>query len=187
MEGEKTRILETEIFGKPVRFAYAENWVGYSLLGLRIVMGWTMLWAGIDKLREGLDGLQPKWSAQGYLQFAIHEDNPFRDMFIDMAGSGTVDFLVVWGLTLTGIGLLLGLFLRLSAFFCAVMMTMFWLSAWQGWFKLEHGWVVDDHLVYVVLLFGLGAFGAGRILGLDKRIEKSAFVQKNKWMTYLLG
>lgn len=179
--------MEADMFGRTVRFDYSEHWIGYSVFLLRIVMGWTMLWAGIDKLREGLDGLQPEWTAAGYLQNAIPEANPFRDVFVDMAGSSAVDFLVVWGMTLTGIGLLLGLFLRLSAFFAAVMMLFFWLSAWTGWFRLEHGWVVDDHLVYAVLLFGLGAFGAGRLLGLDARLERSSLVQNQPWLRYLLG
>jgi hypothetical protein len=50
-----------------------------------------------------------------------------------------------------------------------------------------HGWVVDDHLVYAALLFGLDALGAGRILGLDTRIEQTEFVQKNGWLRWLLG
>ena len=52
---------------------------------------------------------------------------------------------------------------------------------------LAHGWVIDDHIVYAALLFGLGAIGAGRVLGLDARIEEMGFVQKNRWLRYLLG
>jgi thiosulfate dehydrogenase (quinone) large subunit len=48
-------------------------------------------------------------------------------------------------------------------------------------------WVVDDHLIYAVLLFALGAFGAGRILGLDAWLEKQDFVQNNGWLRWLLG
>lgn len=186
---ERTRLLETQMFGRHVHFSYSERWVGWTVFWLRMVMGWTMFWAGIDKLREGLHGfLQPDWSAAGYLQFAIAPENPFRDLFVDMAGSASVDFLVAWGLTLTGIGLLTGTLLRVSAFFSAVMMIFFYLAAWTGpWFRLEHGWVVDDHIVYAFLLFGLGAFGAGRILGVDAWLERTEFVKKNPWLSYLLG
>jgi thiosulfate dehydrogenase [quinone] large subunit len=52
---------------------------------------------------------------------------------------------------------------------------------------LAHGWVVDDHAVYAALLFGLGAIGAGRIVGLDAYIEDLDVVQNNGWLRYLLG
>jgi thiosulfate dehydrogenase [quinone] large subunit len=41
--------------------------------------------------------------------------------------------------------------------------------------------------VYAILLFGLGAFGAGRILGLDAYLEDLEIVQSNPWLRYLLG
>jgi thiosulfate dehydrogenase [quinone] large subunit len=47
--------------------------------------------------------------------------------------------------------------------------------------------VVDDHLIYAVLLWGLGAVGAGRILGADAVIEKWDIVKKNAWLKYILG
>jgi thiosulfate dehydrogenase [quinone] large subunit len=71
------------------------------------------------------------------------------------------------------------------------MMLFFWAAALEGGLMaglpLAHGWVVDDHLVYAALLFGLGAIGAGRILGLDAYIEDMEFVQKNGWLRWLLG
>lgn len=108
-----------------------------------------------------------------------------------MAGSPAIDFLVAWGLTLTGIGLIAGAFVRWNAFWGAFMMIMFWVASFTGGITqglpLEHGWVVDDHLMYALLLFALGAFGAGRILGVDATVEQSEFVKKNPWMKGLLG
>lgn len=179
------RELHTEIFGREVRWAYDEGWVGYSVLALRVVMGWIFLQAGLEKVFD------PEWTAAGYLQNAVPEGNPFGDLWLSMAGSPLVDALVAWGLTLIGLCLIVGLLVRFSAFWGAVMMLFFWASALQGGLlqglPLEHGWVVDDHIVYAVLLFGLGAFGAGRILGLDRRLEESNLVQNNPWLTYLLG
>lgn len=72
---------------------------------------------------------------------------------------------------LAGLALLVGAFVRFSAFAGALMMVFYWLAALQGGLlaglPLAHGWVVDDHVVYIFLFFGLGAFGAGRILGVD--------------------
>ncbi len=178
-------VLDTEIFGKDVTWEYSEKAVGYALLALRVVMGWVFLQAGVEKL------LDPGWTAAGYLQFAVHENNPLIGWFQGMAGNPLVDALVIWGLTLVGVALLLGVLLRFAAASGAVMMVMFWLSALQGGLlaglPLEHGWVVDDHLVYAVLLYGLGAFGAGRILGVDAWIERTALVRENPWLEYLLG
>ncbi len=46
---------------------------------------------------------------------------------------------------------------------------------------------LDEYLFYVGIFATLGALGAGRIFGLDYYIEKTAFVQKNRWLTWLLG
>jgi thiosulfate dehydrogenase [quinone] large subunit len=179
------QILETDMFGRQVRFEYSPNALGYALLGLRVVMGWILFQAGLEKLFD------PTWTAAGYLQNAVPDGNPFATMFADMAGSAVVDQLVIWGLTLTGLGLLLGAAVRWCCFWAAIMMVFFWLSVWEGGIiqgiPLAHGWVVDDHVVYAVLLFGLGAFGAGRIVGVDAWLERTALVRKNRWLTYLLG
>jgi thiosulfate dehydrogenase [quinone] large subunit len=131
------------------------------------------------------------WTAAGFLQNAVAPANPLHGFFTGIAGSGIIDMLNMWGLTLTGVALILGAFVRWSAFWAAVMMVFYWLAALQGGLMaglpLEHGWVVDDHIVYAVLLFGLGAFGSGRILGVDKYLENTDWVRKNRWVRYLLG
>jgi thiosulfate dehydrogenase [quinone] large subunit len=108
-----------------------------------------------------------------------------------MAGSGTIDLLVMWGLTLTGLGLIIGGAVRWNACWGAVMMLFFWLASLTGGIMqglpVAHGWVVDDHLVYAFLPFGLGAIGSGRILGVDARVEELSFVQNNRWLKLLLG
>jgi thiosulfate dehydrogenase [quinone] large subunit len=97
----------------------------------------------------------------------------------------------MWGLTLTGLALILGAFVRWSAFWGAVMMLFYWLASLQGGLltglPLAHGWVVDDHIVYAALLFGLGAIGAGRIVGVDEYLESTSIVENNPWLRYLLG
>jgi thiosulfate dehydrogenase [quinone] large subunit len=94
-------------------------------------------------------------------------------------------------LTLTGLALILGAFVRFSAFWGAIMMLFYWAAALEGGIlaglPLAHGWVVDDHIVYAVLLFGLGAFGAGRILGVDAYLENMEFVKRNRWMSLVMG
>ena len=188
----QTRQLDAELFGRETHFEYSEHWIGYAIVSMRVVMGWILLQGGVTKLITYLDADPANdWTAAGYLANAIPEGNPFGDMFAAMAGSATVDVLVMWGLTLTGFGLIVGALVRWNAFWGAVMMLFFWAAALQGGLMaglpLEHGWVVDDHLVYAALLFGLGAIGAGRILGLDAYLEEFEFVQNNRWLRLLLG
>jgi thiosulfate dehydrogenase (quinone) large subunit len=177
--------LETTMLGKPIVFRYSDTWVGYTLFGGRLIMAYVLLMAGLEKLFD------PEWTAAGYLQFAIHDDNPFRQLFIDMAGSVVVDQLVIWGLTLTGLGVLLGLLFRWCAFWASIIMLMFWASSLEGGLMqglpVAHGFIVTYHLVYLVLLFALAAFGAGRILGVDGRLEELKFVENNPWLRYVLG
>ena len=184
--------LETEIIGSRVTFDYSENWVGYSVFLLRIVMGWTLFQGGVTKLVTYLDANPDNnWTAAGFLANAVPAGNPFVGVWGAMAGNPLIDALNMWGLTLTGLALIVGAFVRWSAFWGAVMMLFYWAAALEGGLlaglPLAHGWVVDDHIVYAVLLFGLGAFGAGRILGVDTYLEETSVVQNNPWLRYLLG
>lgn len=175
-----TRRIEADLFGRETDFQYSETWVGYSLVALRLVMGWTLFYAGIDKLMAG------DWTARGYLMgAATREGSLFQGFWQTLATDyiGIVDPLNVWGLTLVGLAVMLGVLLRWSAFWGAVIMLFYYLSS----YPLAHSFIVDDHVVYAVLLFGLGAFGAGRLLGVDQYLEKTSVVQNNRWLRYVLG
>lgn len=97
----------------------------------------------------------------------------------------------MWSQILIGLALLFGAFVRLAALGGAIQMLLFWMAAWQGGvlagFPVEHGFFVNSELVYALLLFGLGAWGAGRIRGLDARLERASVVESNPWLRYLLG
>lgn len=182
---DRTERFTGMLFGQEVSVPISKTWVIYALVALRVAMGWIFLQAGLTKL------FNPNWTAAGFLQNAIPEGNPFLPLWQSMAGSPLVDALNVWGATLIGICLILGLLVRWSAFWGALLMLFYWASALQGGLlaglPLAHGWVIDEHIVYILLLFGLGAFGAGRVLGLDARLEQTEFVQRNPWLKYLLG
>ncbi|MFB6254179.1 MAG: DoxX family protein [Halobacteriaceae archaeon] len=158
----------------------SKTWSGPALLIMRVLLGWHFFFAGITKV------MNPGWSAKGYLLNAVGKANPFTGFFHAMANSAwmpLVDVLNMWGLTLVGIALIIGFAVRWSAFWGAVMMWFYWASS----LPLAHSIFVDDHWVYVALLFALGAFGAGRYYGIDKYIEDLAIVQNNAWLKYLLG
>ena len=187
-----TRTLNAELFGRETNFEYSEHWLGYAIIAMRVTMGWVLFQGGITKLVTYLDADPANnWTAAGYLANAIPAGNPLAGFFASMAGNPLIDILNMWGLTLTGLALILGAFVRWSAFWGAVMMLFYWLAALEGGLlaglPLAHGWVVDDHLVYAFLLFGLGAIGAGRILGLDASLEELSVVQNNRWLRWFLG
>ncbi len=184
MTGLKTRSLQTNKVA-PGMIRHTDRYEKYVLFGLRVVIAWILLQSGIEKL------LDPSWTASSYLQNAVPAGNPFVSYFTAMAGLPMVDLLVVWGLTLTGLGILCGALLRWNAFWASVMMFLFWASSLQGGpvqgFPLENGWVVDSHIVYIAVLCTLSVFGAGRIYGIDRWLEQQSLVEHHPWLRYLLG
>jgi thiosulfate dehydrogenase [quinone] large subunit len=119
---------------------------------MRLTMGWILLQGGLTKVVTYLDADPSNdWTAAGFLANAIPAGNPFEGAFAAMAGNPLVDALVMAGLTLTGIGVVLGAALRWNAFWGAVMMLLFWAASLQGGLAaglpVAHGFVVDSHVV----------------------------------------
>lgn len=186
------RTLHSELLGREVTFNYSETWLAYSMLGLRLVMAWVFLQAGIEKLLDGGIGEPLAWSSAGFLENAVAEANPLHGLFLWFAEFGAiVDPLVIFGQILIGLALLFGVFFRFAALMGALQMALFWTAAWQGGlaegFPVANGYFIDSSFVYMLLLFGLGAWGAGRLLGLDRQLEETTIVRQNPWLRYLLG
>ncbi|MEF8756720.1 MAG: DoxX family protein [Halobacteriales archaeon] len=161
-------------------FQISTAWFGPSLVVLRVLIGWHFLYAGLTKL------LNPGWSAAGFLTFGVAEENPVKWFFTGMAESSylwLIDILNMTGLTLIGLALILGIAFRFSAFWGSVIMLFYWTAH----LPLEHSIIVSEHIIYVAVLFGLGAFGAGRYFGLDEYIEEWPIVENNPWLRYFLG
>ena len=90
-----------------------------ALFLLRISLGWMMFYAGITKL------INPEWTAMGYLNNA----KTFADLFQWFALPGNIDwinFVNEWGLVLLGVSLILGVFVRISSFFGALLMLLYY-------------------------------------------------------------
>lgn len=180
-----SRELELELFGRKGTLEYSDSGLGYAILGLRLVMAWTFIQAGLEKI------LAESWTSTGFLN-GVPEANPFYGLFQFFAAyPGMVDPLVMYGQVLIGIGLLLGVAFRFSALMGGLQMTLFWLASFQAGFMaglpVEHGFVVNSNLVYAAILFGLGALGAGRLIGVDEFVEEHPIVENNAWLKYVLG
>ncbi|HEY4476012.1 MAG TPA: DoxX family membrane protein [Candidatus Paceibacterota bacterium] len=136
-----------------------------SLFLLRISMGWLMFYAGITKV------LDPAWSAAGYLKGA----KTFTEFYQWLTTSDLLpftNFMNEWGLTLLGLSLILGLFVRLSSILGALLMLLYYFPILQFPYPNPHSFLVDEHIIYAAALLLLGSFRVGRIWGLENLIQK---------------
>ena len=127
---------------------------------LRVSMGWLMFYAGITKV------LDPEWTAFGYGSSA-QTFSGFFQWIVSPANIGWIDFVNQWGLTLLGISLILGVGVRLSSVLGAVLMMFYYFPALDFPYAGEHSYIVDDHIIYVLVLIFFAVVKAGRYYGLE--------------------
>lgn len=151
-----------------------------SLFLLRVAIGWLMLYAGATKL------LNPQWSAAGYLENA----KTFSGLFAWFASAGNiawVNFINEWGLTLLGVSLILGIAVRLSSILGAVLMLLYYFPALEFPKVGTHSYIVDEHIVYALVLVLFATVRAGRYFGLDNWCARLPICSKFPKLHYWLG
>lgn len=147
----------------------------FAFLLLRLAMGWVMFYAGFTKL------IDPAWSAAGY----IGNSSVAPDFFAFLARPDVlpiVNMLNMWGLTLIGAALILGVFVRLSSFLGFVLMVLYYLPI----FPPQHG-LVDEHVIYALVFLVFLTVPVGNILGLDGALSRLRFVKNSSLLQKLLG
>lgn len=130
-----------------------------SLFLFRVSLGCMYFYAGFSKL------IDPEWTSKGYLE---HAQDP-TGFYVWMAESSflpVVDFMNEWGLTLLGLSLIFGLFVRLSGVLGALLMLLYYMALGFP-YPNEHAFIVDEHIIYIFALLFLVSISAGRIYGLD--------------------
>lgn len=137
----------------------------WFVVALRFVMGGMMLFAGLGKFTG--DG----FNAAGYLG-NVHSASPVSGLYAAMAGNAmlidVINVLIPVTQVLIGVALIVGVFVRLAALGGALQMGAFYLGGLDGqWLAL-----FDSTLIYLVVFLALGAFAAGRFIGLDRMIEQ---------------
>lgn len=150
----------------------------YSLVALRLSVGFVFLWAFLDKLfglgwstpaeRAWVNGGSP---TKGFLS---HVDvGPLQDVFRSIAGAWWADALFMLGLLAVGVAVLAGVALWPSAIAGSVMMVLMWAAEWPlaqytsaGDPSGSTNPFMDYHLIYALALILLAALAAGRYLGL---------------------
>ena len=172
---------------------------------LRLLMGFTFLWAFLDKTfalgfatgratdtgvidffgdKAWISGASPTVGAIGY---AVK--GPFADTIHNLtgytvtAGVGKVDPWIDWlfmgSMLLIGLGLMTGVMTRLAAFGGIAWLAVFYLATaiWP-----ENNPFVDEHIVYSMVLVGLILANAGRYWGLGKIWQRVGFVKDRRWL-----
>jgi|TARA_B100001245_G_scaffold55335_1_gene37495 thiosulfate dehydrogenase (quinone) large subunit len=159
------------------------NQVWYALAIARLLLGFTFLWAFIDKTfglgyattseAAWVNGGSP---TTGFLKFGINPEGPFVDYFSGLAGMMWVDWLFMLGLLGIGVALVLGVGLKIAAVSGAVLLVMMWLAL----LPLENNPIVDDHIIYAVILFAIAM--AEPRWSLADWWRSQSFVKKNSWL-----
>jgi len=154
-------LLETDLVRSPA--------VRKALAVLRIALGWTFLWAFLDKTfalgfstghdQEGnldrfgeaawINGASP---TEGFLQFGVNPESPFAGFFNSLSGSVVIDWLFMLGLLGIGLALILGIGIRLGAISGALMYLMMYAAVMLP----ENNPITDDHLIGAISVVLLG-------------------------------
>lgn len=147
---------------------------------LRVMVGWHFLYEGLSKLTA------PSWSSGGYLRQAR---GPFADMFRQLAADpdrlANADLVTMWGLTLVGLFLILGLFTRLASVAGIGFLLLFYFAQppFVGYFyavPTEGSYlVVNKNLIELCALGVVFVTGSGRFAGLD-RILHAVFARTRR-------
>jgi thiosulfate dehydrogenase [quinone] large subunit len=139
---------------------------------LRVIVGWHFLYEGIAKLTSA------SWSAAGYMKQAR---GPFADLFRWLAAQpnllANADLITMWGLTVVGVLLILGLFTRLSSLAGIGFILLFYLCnpPFVGYFyslPAEGSYlIVNKQLVELGALLVILVSGSGQFAGLDRIVH----------------
>ena len=172
---------------------------------LRIAMGWTFLWAFLDKafglgFATGRDaetgaivfGGPDAWvnggsPTAGVVGFALK--GPFKGAIQTVTGyemtqagpqvAAWVDWLYMVTLLAIGVALILGIATKLAAIGGIAWMAVFYLATaiWP-----EHNPFLDDHIVEILVLAAVLLANAGRYYGLGKAWQKLGFVKPRRYL-----
>ncbi|HEY4499535.1 MAG TPA: DoxX family protein [Candidatus Paceibacterota bacterium] len=151
-----------------------------SLFLLRIAMGSLFFYAGITKV------MNPAWSAGGYIRGAKNFVD-FYNWLLQPNILPIINFLNAWGLTLLGIALVLGLFVRLGSVGGIFLMAMYYLVILDFPYPNAHAYIVDEHIMYIMALLILTAFSAGRVWGLETWCSNLPICSRFPVLRKLLG
>lgn len=152
----------------------------YAIALTRISLGFIFIWAFFDKLfglgfstcrdttnnainilcdKAWLSGGSP---TAGFLKFGT--SGPLADFYQSLAGIAIIDWMFMIGLAGIGIGLIFGIAVKLASIAGIAMMLLMWSAAlWPA----NHP-ILDDHIIYALVLIIIATTDQYQVLGLGK-------------------
>ena len=151
---------------------------------LRLALGFIFLWAFLDKLfglwfatptnQAWLGGSSPTYR---FLKFGVQ--GALANVYHQLAGSAVVDWLFMLGLLGIGLGLSLGIMVRLASL-AGVLLLLLMFSALS--LPPTNNPLLDEHIIYAVVLVGIYFTRPGQWLGLAGWWRKLALVRGYPWL-----
>lgn len=140
-----------------------------GLVVLRVLIGWHFLYEGIAKL------LNPYWSSAAYLLDSKWLLSGLAETIVsDPVLLSISDSVNMWGLTLVGVSLLLGLFSQYTALIGMGFVILYYLFA-PPFLGLEFSkpgegsyLIVNKNLIEACALWVIYSFPTSHIIGLDR-------------------
>lgn len=142
-------------------------------------MGLVFLWAFFDKLlglgfatspeKSWLLGGSPTY---GFLKFGTQ--GPFKSFFESLAGGAVVDWLFMIGLLGVGGALVLGIGKKISTMSGSLLLLLIWLSS----FPPENNPLIDDHIIYILVLQILLQLRSGEVYGFGLWWNETGIVKR---------
>lgn len=151
------------------------------ILLLRLSLAWVFLYAASHQVFD------PGFSVAGFLGTT----KTFHGLFGIFTGpvlAPVITFLVAYGHLLIGLSLLTGLMVRVSSAFGIALMLLYWLAHMD--FPYVSGttnFLMDEHIIYALVLGLLIATHAGHILGLDGWAAKRPETQRNHLLAWAVA
>ena len=144
---------------------------------LRLSMAWVFLYAASHQIFGG-------FSVAGFLG----STKTFHWLFAPMTAepiASVLSFLVAYGHLLIGLSLLAGLFTRVSAIAGIALMALYWMAHMNfPYISDTNNFLLDEHVVYALVLGLLIAAHAGHILGLDSWAARQGQVHRYRWLDW---
>ena len=161
----------------------AQKAARYVWAGVRLALGFTFLWAFVDKVfgfgfatpaeRAWINGGNP---TKGFLSGS---EGPFEGFYHTIAGTGFANWAFMLALLGIGLALTLGIGMRIAAAAGATLYVMMWSVALPP----ETNPFMDEHLITAAVMVGLALVGAGKTLGFGAYWERLPIVRRLPWLT----
>ena len=146
---------------------------------VRVALGWVFLWPFLDKLfglgfatqpdKAWLNGGSPTY---GFL--AKGTAGPLAGFYQSIAHYAVVEWIFMLGLVFVGTALLLGVSVKIAGYSGAVMMLLIWSARLLP----EQNPLIDEHIIYTLVLIWLTRTDVARQFGIGKWWRNLHFVKK---------